>query len=260
MSGAIAQSQKIDTIANNIANASTPAFKRDEQVFKEYLTSYEQASQELNVPKVPASMESFYDTQGSERTPVANVGTFTDHSQGSFKTTGNPLDLAINGNGYFEVLTPRGVRLTRAGAFRVDQDGRLVTRNGDLVLQRAEGTNEPQGREVRLTNSPVTIDNSGQIIQDGEPLATLSVVNVVEPTQLRKEGQLLYMPPEAANILNAPGGYTVQQGTLELSNVEVIKEMSDLIQAHRVFDTNQRAVKAYDAMSEKIANTIPRLD
>src|SRR4051812_34118439 len=104
VSGAVAQTQRLDQIANNLANVNTPAFKRDETVFREYLTSYERPPDVNTVPRVVASVESFYDMQGGDKGYVDSAGSFTDFSQGSLKTTGNPLDLAITGEGFFEVL------------------------------------------------------------------------------------------------------------------------------------------------------------
>ncbi|HRO68072.1 MAG TPA: flagellar hook basal-body protein, partial [Pseudobdellovibrionaceae bacterium] len=135
LSGAIAQTQKLDTIANNIANVNTPGFKRDEVTFQEYLTANEKEQQVMNVPRVPASIESFYDMQGGDKSYVDLKGTFTDQSQGSLRPTGNKFDIAIDGKGFFEVMTPQGVRLTRAGNFTMDGNGRLVTKDGFPVLK-----------------------------------------------------------------------------------------------------------------------------
>ncbi|MEK7357721.1 MAG: flagellar hook-basal body complex protein, partial [Bdellovibrionota bacterium] len=93
VSGAVAQSQKLDTIANNLANANTPGFKRDAQIFKEYLTAYEKEPTTITVPRVPASIESFYDTQGGDKSYVDAAGTHTDFTQGTIKQTGNNLDV-----------------------------------------------------------------------------------------------------------------------------------------------------------------------
>src|SRR3954465_15402012 len=100
LSGAIAQSERLDTIANNIANVNTPGFKKDKQIFQEYLTANEKPPALMNVPKVPASIESFYDMQGGDKSFVDSKGTFTDHTQGSVKHTGNKFDLALEGKGF----------------------------------------------------------------------------------------------------------------------------------------------------------------
>ena len=117
LSGAMAQTQKIDTIANNIANVNTTGFKKDQQTFGEYLTSYEKEPQVIQVPRVTASIESFYDMNGGDKAFVDSTGTYTNFEQGSLKFTGGKLDLALDGAGFFEVSTPAGVQLTRAGNF-----------------------------------------------------------------------------------------------------------------------------------------------
>ena len=103
LSGAMAQALKLDTIANNIANVNTPGFKRDQQIFREYLTANEKPPEVIQVPKVIASVESFYDMQGGDKSFVDPIGTYTDFSQGGLRHTGNALDLAIDGKGFFEI-------------------------------------------------------------------------------------------------------------------------------------------------------------
>ena len=114
LSGAMAQSLKMDTISNNIANINTPAFKRDQQVFREYLTANEKPPEVIQVPKVIATVESFYDMQGGDKSFVDSAGTYTDFSQGGMKHTGNSLDVAIDGKGFFEIATPSGLKLSPA--------------------------------------------------------------------------------------------------------------------------------------------------
>ena len=139
VSGAIAQGAKVDTIANNIANTNTTAFKKSKQIFNEYLTANEKVPDVIQVPRIPASIESFYDMQGGDKAYVNSAGTYTDFSQGTIKVTGNSLDAAIEGEAFFEVLTPQGVRLTRDGSFKRDVDGRLVTKQGHRVLRAGIG-------------------------------------------------------------------------------------------------------------------------
>ena len=108
LSGAIAQSTKLDTIANNIANVNTPGFKRDQQVFAEYLTANEKEPTTIPIPRDVAAIESFYNMQGGDKSYVHEKGTYTDFSQGSLKRTGGALDVAIDGPGFFEVDSPQG--------------------------------------------------------------------------------------------------------------------------------------------------------
>ena len=258
LSGAIAQGQKLETIANNIANANTPGFKRDQQVFKEYLSSYERPPDVIEVPKIPASIESFYDMQGGDKSYVDNAGTFTDHSQGSLKATGNTLDLALEGRGFFEVNTPGGVRYTRHGSFKIDNLGRLVTKEGFPVLAAGEG--DPNGRTIQLRNSKIVITGRGEIYQGGEAAGRLSVVNVGPMDSLQKTGSSFYKIRDNFNPVVSPDQEgSIHQGFLEASNVDVIREMTDMIATNRSFESSQRVIMAYDELSEKL-NTIPKLE
>jgi flagellar basal-body rod protein FlgF len=125
ISGQIAQQQKVDAIANNIANANTTGFKKDDLIFKEYLTALDNPQDDIDIPRKEFSPEDFYRTQGAENAKVSVAGQYTDFTQGQLVETRNPLDLGIKGTGFFEVLTPNGVRYTRNGIFTIDNQCRL---------------------------------------------------------------------------------------------------------------------------------------
>jgi len=258
LSGALAQSLKLDTIANNLANVNTPAFKRDQQIFNEYLTANEKPPEVIQVPRVPASIESFYDMQGGDKSYVDTKGTFTDFSQGGLRPTGNTLDVAIDGKGFFEVATPTGVKLTRAGNFTLDGNGQLVTKDGFPVLLNGEPGADPAARTVRLEGTgPITINDSGDLFQGTQQLGRLSLVDVKNPDALRKVGNSLYgfkdtMAPELSNVANP----SLKQGFVEASNVNIVQEMTDMIQTNRVFESTQKAIGAYDSMAEKLVNVV----
>jgi flagellar basal-body rod protein FlgF len=258
LSGALAQSLKLDTIANNLANVNTPAFKRDQQLFNEYLTANEKPPEVIQVPRVPASIESFYDMQGGDKSYVDSKGTFTDFSQGGLKPSGNTLDVAIDGKGFFEVATPNGVKLTRAGNFTLDGNGQLVTKDGFPVLKNAEDGADPASRTIRFDSSgPISISDTGEISQGTERVARLSLVDVKNPDSLQKTGNMLYgfkanMAPEMTNVANP----SVKQGFVETSNVNIVQEMTDMIQTNRVFESTQKAIGAYDSMADKLVNIV----
>lgn len=261
LSGALAQSQRLDTIANNIANANTPGFKRDEQVFREYLVANEKPPEVIQVPKVPGSLESFYDMQGGDLSFVEPHGTYTDFTTGRLTGTGNALDLAIDGQGFFEVLTPAGLRMTRVGAFKIDGTGQLVTKDGYPVLRDAAPGTDPSERTIQVTGTaPITITENGQVFDGDADLGRLSVVDVADKDHLSKIGQGLFafktnQNPEVLAIANPQ----LKQGFIETSNVNIVKEMTDLIAATRTFETTQKAIKAYDDMADKMVNQVPRL-
>lgn len=259
LSGAIAQSQRLDTIANNIANVNTPAFKRDQQVFREYLTANEKPPTVIQVPRIPASIESFYDLQGGDKSFVDSNGTYTDHSQGGMKSTGNPLDVAIDGNGFFEIATPAGIRMTRLGAFKIDGNGQVVTKDGHPVLMEGQPGADPATRVIKVGGiQAISISDSGDVYEGENVVGRLSLVEVKDRDSLQKNGHSLFSfrknaeNPVATNVANR----SVKQGFLEQSNVNIIQEMTDMITTTRVFESTQKAISAYDSMTDKLVNTV----
>lgn len=257
VSGAMAQSQRLDTIANNIANANTASFKKDQQTFYEYLSAAERPPNVIQVPRVPASIESFYDMQGGDRGYVDSSGTFTSFRQGQLRPTGAPLDMALDGRGFFEVLTPQGVRWTRNGQFKVDSTGALVTKEGHPVLR--EGNQDPTQRRIQLGSDRVTVAENGELYEGGNLVGRLSVVEMPDADALKKQGSSLYALKENYPQATLPAtNASVKQGYVELSNVNIIEEMTDMIAATRVFEATQKAIKAHDQLDEKLVNQVPK--
>ncbi|MFN7728622.1 MAG: flagellar basal-body rod protein FlgF [Bdellovibrio sp.] len=259
LSGAMAQSQKLDTISNNIANVNTPSFKRDQQLFREYLTANERPSDVIQVPRVPASIESFYDMQGGDNSFVDPIGTYTDFTQGGLKNTGNGLDVAIDGKGFFEIATPGGVRLSRHGSFTVDGNGTLVTKDGFPVLGAAEGGVDPASRVIRSTGGPLNIADNGEVYDGDNIVGRLSLVDVANKDSLQKLGNSFYdFKPNFQAEVTVVQNPALKQGFLESSNVNIVREMTDMIQTTRVFESTQKAISAYDSMAEKLVNVVPK--
>jgi flagellar basal-body rod protein FlgG len=258
MSGAMAQSQRLDTIANNLANVNTSSFKKDRQVFNEYLSTYEKPNDVLNVPRVPASIESFYDMQGGDNAYVNSAGTYTNFEQGGLRPTGSPMDLAIEGRGFLEVLSPQGVKFTRNGALQVDGQGRLTTKEGYPVLK--EGQNDPTQRMINVGSRNLTISQNGEVFDGGNSAGKLSLVDFNSLDDLQKTGSSLYqLKSNARSGPYAANEAKVQQGFTESSNVNVIEEMTDMITANRVFEATQHAIKAHDQMDDKLINQVGKV-
>jgi len=259
VSGAMAQSDKLDTIANNIANVDTPAFKRDEQVFREYLTAYEKAGDVIEAPRMPASIDSFHPINGADKSYVDSAGTSTSFSQGSLQITKNPFDLAIDGEGFFEVMTINGPRLTRNGSFTVNSQGDLVTKQGHHVLLSDQG--QPlQNRFVRIGQAEsVNVTYDGAIEVDGQIIGQLSLLTAEDKDVFQKEGNSLYKLRESINSPLVPAKVKVHQGALEKSNVNLVSEMTDMIKTTRVFESTQKAIQAYDSMNSKLVNDVTKL-
>ncbi len=258
LSGAMAQTQRLDTIANNIANSTTPGFKRDDQVFKEYLTANEKPAEVIQVPRDVASIESFYDMQGGDKSYVDSAGTYTDFTQGSLKVTQNPLDVAIDGEGFFEVFTAQGPRMTRHGAFKIDGNGQIVTKDGHPVLRAGDPAEDPATRTFKVSGEQsLSIAANGEVFEGETSLGKLSVVTVADKDTVEKQGGSLYnfkanAQPTATQVERP----SVKQGYLEMSNVNVVREMTDMIQTTRLFESTQKAISAYDGMNDKLINVV----
>ncbi len=258
VSGAMAQSSRLDTIANNLANVNTDSFKKDRQVFSEYLSAYEKPADLIRVPKVPASIESFYDMNGGDNAYVNSAGTYTSFSQGGLRPTGSSLDLALDGKGFFEVGTPQGVRWTRNGNLQVDSQGRLVNKDGFPILK--EGQGDLEQRAITVTSSNVTVSAKGEIFDGGNLVGKLAVVDFAKLDDLQKVGNSNYtLKSNALSKPMASDETRIQQGYTEASNVNVVEEMTDMITANRVFEAAQHAVKANDQLDDKLINTVGKV-
>jgi flagellar basal-body rod protein FlgG len=272
LSGAIAQQRKIDTIANNIANINTPGFKKDQLVFKEYLNVHEQGG-DINLPNKEWKPGDFYKSHGAEHGMVKVDASYSDHSQGQLVPTNSPLDLAIHGNGYFEILTPQGIRYTRRGSLSLDSEGNIITNQGHKLLSRIDlpevGNGQefidvvsqvptPEQRSINIGKGTPTINLNGEVFINGEKVSKISVVEFKDPGLLKKQGQNVFINDDARNIVKTSPKSKVHQGFEEQSNVNSVQEMSELIKSYRQFESIQRAIKAYDSMSGKAINEITK--
>jgi flagellar basal-body rod protein FlgG len=258
VSGAIAQSARLDTIANNLANANTTGFKKDRQVFNEYLTAYEKLPDTMQVPRVPASVESFYDMNGGDKSYVDTAGSYTSFAQGTLKNTGSTLDFSIENKGFFEILTPQGVRWTRNGAFQIDGTGKLVNKEGYPVLK--EGAGDPNQRIIQIGDRNITVSDHGEVYQGETQVGRLALVDFIDPEQVQKQGNSLYKLRDNSNATPvAASDAKVHQGFLEGSNINVVEEMTDMITAQRLFETTQQTIKAFDHMDEKLISGLGKL-
>ena len=226
-SGMVAQMAGQDTTSNNLANANTPGFKRDVTCFS-----------------------SIYSGQlmGKHAAAVGVMGA-CDSSQGTFQETGNPLHLALDGEGYFMVQTSDGPTCTRNGSFTLRADGTLVTSSGDPVL----GNSGP----IRLGPGEVKIDERGRIFQKGKQVDALEIVRPASTSAMRKMGSGLTDASGAIPL--AASEVRVRQGSLESSNVNAIGEMVSMIAGLRAYEAGQKAIQAQDETLQKLVNDVGRL-
>lgn len=278
LSGAIAQQRNVDTIANNIANANTPGFKKDSVTFQEYLTALDKGHDEIDLPQKEWKPSDFYRSFGAEHSFVKASANYTAFDQGPLTPTNNPLDMAINGNGFFEVQTPNGTRYTRKGTFTVNNEGFIVTEQGFPLLSQiqpkavTEGDVAqqdlaqqpiplPQDRKISVGNNPqgaISVNQEGDIFIGNSKISTISVREFNDVNALRKEGNSLFINGDPANLAAKIQNSKVHQGFIEGSNVNAVQEMSELIRANRQFESIQRVIKAYDTISSKGVNEIAK--
>lgn len=271
LSGAIAQQRKVETIANNVANANTPGFKKDEVTFKEYLTTLNKGVEDIDLPNKEWAPEDFYRSQGAESSKVEVDGSYTIFEQGQLRPTKNPLDVGLFGKGFIEVLTPNGIRYTRKGMLSLENDGTLVTDQGHKVLSKLEippdiATNpeavkalpKPEDRTIKVTGGSVSINLQGEVYAGNLKVGDMSVREFKDTHALRKEGNSLFINKDLDNISLLPSKTAVHQGYVEQSNVNAIQEMSELIKAHRHFESIQNVIKTYDNISSKGVNEISK--
>jgi flagellar basal-body rod protein FlgF len=229
--GAHAQSRRVETLANNLANADTVGFKRDFAVVQARYA--EEMQRGLDYP----GSRTVNDLGGGVR--VAE--TKTDFSPGAFKRTGNPTDIAIPGDGFFMVRRPDGDYLTRAGNFMFNSAGRLVTQDNDPVLSDSGAPIDidPDAGDWRLTGD-------GGIVQNGTQ-QNLALVKPRSLGDLSKVGQNLFKALAPAAPI-APEHRQVDGGFLEQSDVKPTTEMTELIEASRAFEANISMIKNHDQM------------
>ncbi len=269
VAGAVAQSQNLDMIANNLANSDTFAFKKDLPTFKEYLVSAEKLPGHAGIPHGPIQDKDLLPIDGRDQSFVMMDGAYVNHKQGGIRVTHNSLDLAMDGPGFMEVSTPSGIRYTRDGSLRIGIDGRLVTREGYPVLsQNSAGMSGslgssglgPAARFINLKDAvgPLTINDQGEIFAGGELLSKVSLIEFGHLEGLRKiGGQLFEAAPNAAG--DVARQTLVRQGALETSNVNPIEEMTNMIKSNRLFEQDLKALRTYGDLMAKEVNEVGKL-
>jgi len=249
-SGMTAQQMNVDTIANNLANASTIGFKSRRAQFEDlvYQSMVQPGASAGAQTVVPAGLQIGLGTRAA-----SNEIIFT---QGAFTQTNNPLDAVIEGKGFFQIRQPNGeIAYTRAGSFQLDKNGTLVDPNGNPV--------EPQ-ITVPSTAQSVTIAQDGTVSYSlagqnaSQKAGQIQLALFQNPAGLNSIGNTMFKPTDASGdpIIGNPGGAeglgSLQQGYTEQSNVDVVGEFVNLIQSQRAYEANSRVVKAADEMYQQV--------
>jgi len=230
MAGLVARSQALDTAAANLANAQTPGYRAEREFFRSVLLGPDALSSQLG-----RTVNNF-GLLGGDR---LNLG------QGAIQQTGNPLDLAIEGQGFFSIQTANGPRFTRDGGFQRSRTGLLVTAAGEPVLSAA-------GQPIQVPPGEVSVGSDGALSVAGGVVANIGVFTFAAGTQLLPEGANRYLAPANAQPAVAAGA-TLHQGAIENANEDVIQGTLDLIVMQRQAEMMQKALTVFHTEFNKFA-------
>ncbi len=249
LSGAIAQERVLETIANNMANMNTVGFKGDRVTF-----TLLQPEPEKNYrdPLPPANykvgVEQLMNIRGNEMAYVGIADVTRDEAQGPAISTGNPTDIMIEGEGLMAVNTPDGVRYTRNGSLAVSRDGVLANKDG-MPIMGEKGN-------IVVRAGAFEINDSGEVWQDKHLLDRIQLFKIKEGESLERVGDNLLHYGGAPEGITTVAHPQMRQGFLEGSNVNAIKNLTDMIVAHRSYEAYQKAINDYDQMMQKSSNQI----
>lgn len=227
--GAFRQQTRMDhLIANNLSNVQTIGFKREVPVFQSILSKTSERFQNIQ-----------HDTMRISFLP------------GPIQKTGNDLDLAIEGEGFFKVKTPNGVRYTRNGNFSLNKDQLLISADGFPVLGQ-------RGSEITLTGKKIAVGSNGSVMADGNEVDQIAVVTFSDLSILQKEGHTLLKNGSSEGEIKAPQSQVVQ-GALEASNVNAVEEMINLMDSYRTYESCLKIIQADDSLDSKAVNEVGRV-
>jgi flagellar basal-body rod protein FlgG len=225
----LAQEQRLNQIANNLANVNTTGYKKDNLTFGEMM--FKAADNRMRVGK--------------------ELNVITDQTQGAAIQTGNPLDFEINGRGFFKIQTPAGIRYTRNGNFTLNSAGQLSTADGNLVIG--------SGGPIVLDNDQIAVARDGQISAGGQIINKLSLVDFSGTNSLEKEGNNLFKLKPGSAREQAATSPNIQQGALEGSNVNIIKGMTEMIDLQRSYQSQQKAIQTLDDLDHQSISRVGNL-
>ena len=274
--GMINEQHRMDVMTNNLANATTIGYKKEgstSQAFDSVLAyKIKDFSEPGNLPRLISKSKAVDENElNNEANPdylqnrVTRVGmnlgvkigeNYVDFSEGPLKETGNTFDLALTGKGFFAIeytnkVGETSIKYTRDGNFTMDQEGYLRTQDGDFVLDDA-------GRQIRMNTAlPVSIDRSGNIIQDGNTVATIGITDFEDYDYLEHFGENFFEPIEGATIVEADS--EIYSGYLEMANMSVVTEMVNMIAIQRHYESNQKVITTFDETLDIAVNQLGKV-
>jgi flagellar basal-body rod protein FlgG len=282
VSGMQAEQNRMDVISNNLANADLTGFKRDTVSFKAFPELLIHRFDDDGVRKLPMGSTDIAPIVGKLGTGVETNEVYTDFSQGPFKQTENAFDFALEGKGFFAVLTPEGERYTRNGSFTLGPESLLVTKDGFPVLDEA-------GEFIKIKANNFTVDQDGKIFinrrfqenderlvsmtenewEDGIQLGRLKLVDFTSGAAgargdryLKKQGNSFWQETEdsgPAAIIAENRRPKVFQGFIETANVNPVQEMVRMIEVNRAYEANQKTIQTHDSLLGRLINEVMRV-
>ena len=253
--GMINEQRRVDIMSNNLANSATTGYKKE--------GSTSRAFKDVLAYKIKDTSEPYFARYEGRMNMGVKIGeTYTDYSQGPFHETGNTFDLALSGNGFFAVeFTSKqykdgtggetSVKYTRDGSFTLNKEGELVTKDGDYLLDKG-------GNHIKLDpliDTGVGLD--GTLYQNGVAVATMQIADFEDYNYLRKYGETYFEPVEGATLIESTA--QVRNGMIEASNVQTVKEMVNLINYQRAYETNQKMIQAHNETLDIAVNQLGKL-
>ena len=253
--GMLNQQNRMDVLTNNLANSATNGFKKEGSTSQSF-------DEQLAIKIKDTSAYSLRKTLGDVTLGVKIGECYTDYGQGAFRVTDNVYDMAIDGDGFFAISYTNkageaSVKYTRDGAFTVNREGYLMTKDGDFVLNQAAamGGNPGQAGYIQVDpNLPLVVDKNGDIYQQDMLVAQIGVVDFADYNFLAKYGENMYDLVDGGQVQASEA--QVNQGTLEMSNVNVVSEMVEMINITRAYESNQKIIQTIDSTLEKAVNSI----
>ncbi len=248
--GMINEQRRVDVLANNLANSSTTGFKAEGATSEAFFDVLAYKLKDTSEPGTARKL-------GAMNLGVKIGETYTDYSEGSFVTTNNDYDMAISGKGFFAVefrnkeTDETSIKYTRAGDFIVNKNGELVNRNGDFVLDTDN---------KHIVVDPLvqpSIGTDGTIYQNGNAIATIQVQDFEDYNYLKKYGETYFETVEGATPVESQA--LVYNGMIEASNVQTVKEMVNLINFQRAYETNQKMIQAHNETLDIAVNNLGKL-
>lgn len=237
----IAQEIRLEVLANNLANVNTIGFKADRPVFD---ISYFSGSASMRQGPAKNDLSSF-----SDNFTITLAGLKTNFSPGTLAYSGNKLDLAVEGDGFFVLDTPAGKRYTRQGNFGLNAQGILVNEQG-YAVSGARG-------EISITGSQVNIGNDGMVQVNGKEIDRIQIVDFTKPYALKKEGGSLFAAaPGQEEISLEDNIFMVRQGYLEMANVNAIKELTEMMGVLRAYESYQKIIQTLTEATSKAINQV----